>query len=201
VRDYEAVFKSISEYSKVPVSFEKLHPELHGYYSKDENRIVIAEGMSELQTLKTYIHEVAHSMLHGSGKDAEKSDRSTREVQAESVAYTVCQHYGLDTSDYSFGYVAAWGSNKGVSVLKDSLETVQKTASQIIKGIDQYLPDIQKQIEYEKSRERAVVPKNFYAKFGINAETERKPSIRDQLRELAYKAIPHKEVRQRELER
>ena len=105
----------------------------HGYYHLTEKRIAIQEGMSELQTLKTAIHEIAHSKLHAIDPEApaieqaDRPDSRTREVQAESVAYAVCQHYGLDTSDYSFGYVAGWSSGKDLKELKASLETIRAT--------------------------------------------------------------------------
>ena len=100
-----------SKTSPVPIAFENIEGGSHGYYHLEDKRIAINEGMSELQTLKTTIHEIAHAKLHDIDLNAPKDeqqprvDRRTREVEAESVAYTVCQHYGLDTSDYSFGYV------------------------------------------------------------------------------------------------
>ncbi len=102
----------------------------------EEKRIIINEGMDELQNIKTAIHEIAHATLHDIDKDApERPDRRTREVQAESVAYAVCQHYGLDTSDYSFGYIAGWSSGKELAELKGSLETIRSTAASLIVGL------------------------------------------------------------------
>ena len=109
---YKDFFAALEKTSPVPIGFENIEGNSHGYYHLEEKRIAIQEGMSELQTLKTAIHEIAHAKLHDIDLNAPKEDladrpdRRTREVQAESVAYTVCQHYGLDTSDYSFGYVA-----------------------------------------------------------------------------------------------
>lgn len=106
--------------------------------------------MSELQTLKTAIHEIAHAKLHDIDLNAPKDeqqprvDRRTREVEAESVAYTVCQHYGLDTSDYSFGYVAGWSSGRELAELKGSLETIRSTAAEIINSIDEHIAQIQR---------------------------------------------------------
>ena len=111
--------------------------------------------MSELQTLKTAIHEIAHAKLHDidlnafAEERANRPDKRTREVEAESVAYTVCQHYGLDTSDYSFGYVAGWSSGREMSELKSSLETIRKAAAEIIDSIDTHLAEIQKEREAE----------------------------------------------------
>lgn len=146
---YDDFFKALTETAAIPVGFEKLRPELHGYYSVTDKNIVLAEGMSELQTLKTFIHEIAHSMLHGKEGEEHHIDRNTKEVQAESIAYTVCQHYGLDTSDYSFGYVAGWSQTKGLDELKESLSVIHKTAQTIIDSVDKKVIEIQKAREAE----------------------------------------------------
>ena len=104
---------------------EPLEAGINGRCLYDQRRIQIDDKMGELQTIKTTVHEIAHAMLHDLDRDApERPDRSTREVQAESVAYTVCQYYGLDTSDYSFGYIAEWHSGRELAELQSSLETV-----------------------------------------------------------------------------
>lgn len=119
VEQYSDFFAALEKTSPVPIGFEKIEGGAHGYYHLEDKRIALDEGMSELQTLKTAIHEIAHAKLHDIDLNAPKDeqqprvDRRTREVEAESVAYTVCQHYGLDTSDYSFGYVAGWSSGAG----------------------------------------------------------------------------------------
>ena len=118
MEQYEDFFAALEKTSPVPMGFEKIEGTAHGYYHLEEKRIAIDEGMSELQNLKTAIHEIAHAKLHDIDLNApqeeqgDRPDRRTREVQAESIAYTVCQHYGLDTSDYSFGYVAGWSSGR-----------------------------------------------------------------------------------------
>ncbi len=123
----------------------------------EDKRIAINEGMSELQTLKTAIHEIAHAKLHDIDLNAPKEeqpprvDRRTREVEAESVAYTVCQHYGLDTSDYSFGYVAGWSSGRELSELKSSLETIRSAAAEIINSIDGHIAELQKAQDKEQT--------------------------------------------------
>ena len=130
VEQYEDFFKALEQTSPVPMAFEDIPGGSHGYYHLTEKRIAIQENMSELQTLKTAIHEIAHAKLHAIDPDApvteqaDRPDSRTREVQAESVAYAVCQHYGLDTSDYSFGYVAGWSSGKDLKELRASLETI-----------------------------------------------------------------------------
>ncbi len=111
-----------------------------GYFSRDTQKIAINEGMSEVQTIKTAVHEIAHSKLHDralkkSDIDEKPKDRNTEEVEAESIAFTVCTHFGIDTSDYSFGYVASWGSGKEVPELKSSLETIRATSNELINSI------------------------------------------------------------------
>jgi len=198
VEQYEDFFKALSATSPVPVSFEKLHPEIHGYYSSMTQNIVIAEGMSELQTLKTFIHEISHSMLHGKEGEEHRVDRNTKEVQAESIAYTVCQHYGLDTSDYSFGYVAGWSHTKGLDELKNSLSIIHSTAQKIIENVDKSIMEIQKAREEQIAPTiHAVVPKSFYNSFGIHAD---KPSVRNQLKSESKSELPAKEQKQKNME-
>ena len=162
VEQYKDFFAALERTSPVPIGFEKIESGAHGYYHLEEKRIAIDEGMSELQTLKTAIHEVSHAKLHDIDLNAPKDeqqnrpDRRTREVEAESVAYTVCQHYGLDTSDYSFGYVAGWSSGKELTELKGSLETIRSAANEIINSIDEHLKEIQQ--EREAAQEREALP-------------------------------------------
>ena len=162
VEQYKDFFAALERTSPVPIGFEKIESGAHGYYHLEEKRIAIDEGMSELQTLKTAIHEVSHAKLHDIDLNAPKDeqqvrpDRRTREVEAESVAYTVCQHYGLDTSDYSFGYVGGWSSGKELTELKGSLETIRSAANEIINSIDEHLKEIQQ--EREAAQEKEILP-------------------------------------------
>ena len=157
VERFKDVFAALEKTSPVPIDFEKIEGGAHGYYHLEEKRIAIDEGMSELQTLKTAIHEIAHAKLHDIDLNApvteqtDRPDRRTREVQAESVAYAACQHYGLDTSDYSFGYVAGWSSGRELDELKSSLETIRSAAAEIINSIDGYLKDLQQEQETEQT--------------------------------------------------
>ena len=154
---YKDFFAALEKTSPVPIAFENIEGGSHGYYHLEDKRIAINEGMSELQTLKTAIHEIAHAKLHDIDLNAPKDeqqphvDRRTREVEAESVAYTVCQHYGLDTSDYSFGYVAGWSSGRELSELKSSLETIRSAAAEIINSIDENLAELQKAQDKEQT--------------------------------------------------
>ena len=162
VERFKDVFAALEKTSPVPIGFEKIEGNSHGYYHLEEKRIAIDEGMSELQTIKTAIHEIAHAKLHDidpnapKEEQADRPDRRTREVQAESVAYAVCQHYGLDTSDYSFGYVAGWSSGRELDELKSSLETIRSTAAEIINSIDEHLQEIQKERDKEQVQKETV---------------------------------------------
>ena len=157
VERYRDFFAALEKTSPVPIGFEQIPGSSHGYYHLEDKRIAIDEGMSEIQTLKTAIHEIAHAKLHDIDLNAPENeqqpriDRRTREVEAESVAYTVCQHYGLDTSDYSFGYVAGWSSGRELSELKNSLETIRSAAAEIINSIDETLAELSKAQDKEQT--------------------------------------------------
>ena len=139
VKDFEHIERAIHDISPVPIFTEDITSGAKGYFSDSEKKIVVKSGMDEAQTLKTEIHELAHSLLHSSEGTAKDSDRRTKEVQADSVAYVVCEHYGIDSSSYSFPYIAGWSSDKSVPELKASLETIRKTSDEIITQIDQKL--------------------------------------------------------------
>ena len=168
VEHYKDVFAALEKTSPVPVGFEKIESGAHGYYHLEDKRIALDEGMSELQTLKTLIHEIAHAKLHDIDLNApledleNRPDRRTREVQAESIAYTVCQHYGLDTSDYSFGYVAGWSAGRELAELKSSLETIRSAAAEIINSIDGHIVELQKEQAQDAPREKAAMPEYIY---------------------------------------
>lgn len=148
VKDYEKFFDTLKQVSPVPIEFKPIDGTAKGFFSHADKSITINEGMSEVQTIKTAVHEIAHTKLHD--RDLKKSDidkpkdRNTEEVEAESIAYTVCQYFGIDTSDYSFGYVAAWGSGKELPELKSSLETIRSTASELINQISDKLLGLEK---------------------------------------------------------
>ena len=161
VENYAAFFEALKQESPVPISFEDIPGGAKGYFSHAENRIAIQEGMSEIQTVKTAIHEIAHAKLHAINPDEkvapeERKDRHTKEVEAESVAYTVCQRYGIETSDYSFGYIAGWSSDKDTKELKGSLETIRSTAAEMIESIDAKLKVLLAEKEQDQSKEIAV---------------------------------------------
>lgn len=156
VEQYKDFFAALEKTSPFAMGFEALSGSIKGRCNYEEKRIIINEGMEELQNIKTAIHEIAHATLHNIDKDTpERPDHRTREVQAESVAYAVCQHYGLDTSDYSFGYIAGWSSGKELAELKGSLETIRSTAAKLIDTIDGHFAEIQQAQDKEQTTEQA----------------------------------------------
>ena len=146
VADFAAFFEALKRTCPVKMEFEDIQSGAKGFYHLIEDRIVIKEGMSEVQTAKTAIHEMAHKILHSNDRERPEDEKSRRqkEVEAESVAYTVCQHYGIETSDYSFAYVAGWSSDHNYEELRTSLETIRSTADELITSIDAH---------FEKARE------------------------------------------------
>ena len=166
VEGYEDFVQALMNISPVPIAFEDIPGDSKGYFNTAEKRIAVQENMSESQTLKTMVHEVAHSMLHdkevNQSMEIPEKDRNTKEVEAESVAFTVCQHFGIDTSDYSFGYIAGWSSGRNMKELKSSLDTIRKTASELITGIERALQELQinREIEQEQNMENILLVHN-----------------------------------------
>ncbi len=147
-----------------------------------EKRIAIQEGMSEVQTVKTAIHEMAHQKLHAIEHSDKNMSRNSKEVEAESVAYTVCQHYGIDTSDYSFSYVAGWSEGKEIPELKASLDTIRRAASEMISSIDEKLEVLMNQ----KVQEQAVEKPESVA----DDKTDRKEQLQELLKATAEQLSP-----------
>lgn len=140
VEEYNKFIEAIKKTSTVPIKFAEIDTSAKGYYNIEDKCIVIKDNMSEVQTAKTLIHEIAHSILHEKDNGIEKeADRNTKEVQAESVAYATCQHFNIDTTDYSFGYIAGWSSGKDVEELRNSMNVIRQTASDLINGIEKNL--------------------------------------------------------------
>lgn len=135
VEGYKELVDKLIAVSPVRVSFEPINSAAKGYFNDAENKIVVKAEMSEEQTVKTLVHEIAHSLLHGKEGEETEADRNTKEVQAESVAYTVCRMLGLNTEEYSFGYIAGWSAGKELKELNQSMETIRKTANKIMEGI------------------------------------------------------------------
>ncbi len=148
IEKYGTLIEAACIYSSVPVNIIEINSGSNGFFDRNTNSIGIKSGMSESQTFKTIIHETAHSLLHA--EDDDKS-RNQKEVEAESVAYAVCRHFGIDASDYSFGYIAGWSRNDDLKELRSSLELIQKTADVIITGIEEKQKVLDKGIENEKA--------------------------------------------------
>ena len=140
----------LEKVSPVPISVEPIQGSSNGFYNLEDKKIVVNEGMSEQQTIKTMIHEITHASLHDPDldPDSKTKPRGDKEIEAESVAYVVCQYYGMDSSQYSFGYVGSWSEGKDLSQLKKSMETIRRTAGGLIDRID-------KELYPEKIKEKA----------------------------------------------
>lgn len=158
VANFDQFFEALKSVCPVPIDFENITTGAKGYYHTVDQRIAIRQGMSQVQTVKTLIHEMAHQKLHAIDPDAlvgetSKLSRHTKEVEAESVAYTIAQHYGIDTGDYSFAYIAGWSQGKDTPELKASLDRIRSAADEMITNIDERLSSIQRESNKEKSNE------------------------------------------------
>ena len=145
VDGYDTLIEAVISAVGVPVAFGQIESSAKGYFSIDENRIAVQEGMSQAQTLKTILHEGGHAALHSReamDQSGDKKSRNQKECEAESIAYVVCQHYGVDTSEYTFGYVAGWSENQEVPELKASLDTIRRAASDLITKIDEKVAEL-----------------------------------------------------------
>ena len=150
VQNYEAFMEALRRSAPVPLSVEPMAANMDGFFSPDQQRIAIRAGMSEVQTVSAAVHEIAHSKLHNYAKAQEeaaragdkeppkKKDRNTEEVEAESISYAVCQYYGIQTGENSFGYIANWSQGKELPELRASLETINKAAGELIADIDRH---------------------------------------------------------------
>lgn len=146
VEDFSAMYDRLTALCPLPVVQEDFSGKAKGYASFSENRVVIRPGMSQVQTIKTLVHEIAHAKLHKPGDilvDAAPGTRRRQEVEAESIAYVVCQHFGIDTSDYSLAYVAGWSKGQELAELKSSLGVIHSTAGEIIDAISPPPPKLE----------------------------------------------------------
>lgn len=177
VRDYDLLFESLQTVSPVPIEFKEMKAGKDGYYHLKDKKIALRQGMSEIQTLATVIHEISHAKLHdrdpqrrgSKGTEIEK-DQRTQEVEAESIAYAVCQYYGIETADNSFGYLAGWSSGKELAELKSSLKTIRDTAYEMIESIDGKLLALKTEREQETPRTQPEAVKMLNTKVAALAE-------------------------------
>ena len=221
VHNYSKMFQALVDTCPVPIAFEQIRGGAKGYYHQVEERIAIQEGMSEVQTVKTAIHEMAHQKLHAQQKKDNMQTRNSKEVEAESVAYTVCQHYGIDTSDYSFSYVVGWSKGKETPELKASLETIRRTAAEMIHAIDEKMNELQVEKARDQSEEYQETPvkvsaqetkvadrrealaqiiKHTVEQCSVDAPKDKKTSIRQKLKEKKDKVakMPAKKTKEKE---
>ena len=147
VEHYEAFMEALRRVSPVPIEMKPLSNDLDGFFSPSKQSITLRAGMSEVQTVCAAVHEIAHSKLHDYAKqpNSQPKDSNTEEIEAESIAYTVCAYFGIETSANSFGYVATWSKDKDLKAFKDSLDTIRKTSSELISGVEQQFKEICKE--------------------------------------------------------
>ena len=147
VEHYEAFMEALRRVSPVPIEMKPLSNDLDGFFSPSKQSITLRDGMSEVQTVCAAVHEIAHSKLHDYAKqpNSQPKDSNTEEIEAESIAYTVCAYFGIETSANSFGYVATWSKDKDVKAFRASLDTIRKTSSELISGVDQHFKEICKE--------------------------------------------------------
>ena len=156
VQYFEAFMEALRRTSPVPIEIKEIPERTDGYFSSEQQNIVVRAGMSEVQTVCATVHEMGHAILHnrekeqaeaaaGTDKAPKEKDRNTQEVEAESVSYSVCQYYGIETGENSFGYIASWSENRSLPELRASLETITKAANTLITGIDKHFAEVCKE--------------------------------------------------------
>ena len=156
VQNYEVFMEALRRASPVPIDFKPIRDGSDGFFSLDNQSITIREGMSEVQTVSAVVHEIAHSKLHNNVGAEQQKDRNTEEVEAESISFAVCAYYGISTGENSFGYIATWSKGKELKELRESLETINKTSSELITDIDRHYAQIMKEREAEVTVEAPV---------------------------------------------
>ena len=174
VQNYEIFMEALRRTSPVPITIGPINGEMDGFFRPSTQSITVREGMSEVQTISVTIHEITHSLLHnqeqerisaaaGTEQAAEikRKDRNTEEVEAESVSYTVCQYYGIQTGEDSFGYIASWSKNRELPELKASLDTIGKTAHRLITDIDRHFKEICQERGIDLTAQEAEAPDSF----------------------------------------
>lgn len=168
VQNFPLFLQAVKDLSPVPIRFGETEGEAKGYYSNKKKEIVVKEDMSESQTIKTLIHEIAHAKLHDREvleQTGEEKDQRTKEIEAESIAYTVCQYFGLDTSDYSFPYIAGWSDNLKMWELRTFMDAIRRTAGEFIKELEEKM----KELETDRS-ERDDIQNEKEIKIGMDTE-------------------------------
>ena len=160
MEDYTGIYNRLTAISPLPVVQEDFPRNAYGYSSYTENKTVVKPGLSQVQTIKTLVHEIAHGKRHQPEDllmEQTPAQKRQKEIEAESIAYVVCQHFGIDTSDYSFAYIAQWSKDEELTVLKASLDAIHATAGEIIDAISPPPPKMERQLSQtpEKKAKRA----------------------------------------------
>lgn len=206
VKQYEIFMEALQRSSPVPLAFEAMEPNTDGYFSEKGQRIAIRSGMSEVQTVSAAVHEITHATLHNydqaklaaakgdeTAEPPKPKDRRTEEVEAESVSFAVCQYYGIQTGENSFGYIASWSKDKELPELRASLETINKTASGLISDIDQNFREVLK--EYDTVLEQFAADAYRYTTsvmeppFPLNSMEEEVPATVEDLKSGSGKSV------------
>jgi len=198
VENYDVFVEALRRSSPVPIDFKTIDNNTDGYFSPNDQRITIREGMSEIQTVSAIVHEIAHAKIHNPilfeelPEQNQIKSRRTQEVEAESISYAVCSYYGIETSQNSFGYIAVWSKDKTLSELRDSLETINAASSELITDIDHHYAEITKERE-EKTNHLKNAEIQLEDDYGMidgiinngamqNDKPEKKPSVLVKLR-------------------
>ena len=175
VEDYEIFMQAIRDISPVPIRFDEIESGAKGFYSSTDKEIVIQNGMSESQTMKTGIHEVTHAKLHDRDimeELEEKKDQLTREVEAESVAYIVCQYFGLDTSEYSFPYIAGWSSDRNMKELRSSMDTIRRVSGEFIDQMVERMQEIRREAQRHQENALFEEPQDRYGIYQLREDRD-----------------------------
>ena len=175
VENYEIFMQAIRDISPAPIRFDEIESGAKGFYNSIDKEIVIQNGMSERQTMKTGIHEVTHAKLHD--RDImeeldEKKDQLTREVEAESVAYTVCQYFGLDTSEYSFPYIAGWSSDRNMKELRASMDTIRRVSGEFIDQMVDRMQEIRREAQRHQENALFEEPQDRYGIYQLREDRD-----------------------------
>ena len=173
VENYEIFMQAIRDISPAPIRFDEIESGAKGFYSSIDKEIVIQNGMSESQTMKTGIHEVTHAKLHDRDimeELEEKKDQLTREVEAESVAYTVCQYFGLDTSEYSFPYIAGWSSDRDMKELRSSMDTIRRVSGEFIDQMVERMQEIRREAQRHQENALFEEPQDRYGIYQLRED-------------------------------
>ena len=187
VEQYDRFLEALKQSCPVPIAFEQIPTGAKGYFHTVENRIALQENMSQVQTVKTLIHEMAHQKLHSidpkvTDPNEPKLSRNSKEVEAESVAYTICKHFGIDSSDYSFAYIAGWSKGKDTPELKASLNRIRSVANDMITEISAHMAELEKAYEAIDQKESQLSEET--------KDAAERPSVLSELYAKAENTVP-----------